>query len=70
MTIQHILLECRQFNQERSKHDIPNSLFKFLNNNVPINSLNINNILNSIKDTNLYKTIKLKKAKMYILFFF
>ncbi|KAF0767050.1 Uncharacterized protein FWK35_00001936 [Aphis craccivora] len=53
VSIKHLLLECRQFNEERAKHNIPNSLSECLNNE----PLNIRNTLQFVKDTNLYKTI-------------
>ncbi|XP_025405911.1 uncharacterized protein LOC112680124 [Sipha flava] len=53
ISIKHILLECRQFNEERTKHNIPSSIAVCLNNEPQ----NINSTLSFIRDTNLYKTI-------------
>ncbi|XP_025419689.1 uncharacterized protein LOC112690014 [Sipha flava] len=49
----HLLLECRQFNEERIKHNIPSSIAVCPNNEPQ----NINSTLSFIRDTNLYKTI-------------
>ncbi|CAI6367276.1 unnamed protein product [Macrosiphum euphorbiae] len=53
ISIKHLLLECRQFNEERTKHNIPSSLSVCLNNE----PLNINRTLSFIRDTNLHKTL-------------
>jgi hypothetical protein len=53
ISIKHILLESRQFDEEITKHNIPNILTECLNNK----PLNIYNILKYINNTNLYKTI-------------
>jgi len=53
ITIKHLLLECRQFNEERTKHNLPSSIAECLNNEPQ----NINSTLSFIRDTNLHKTI-------------
>jgi len=53
ISIKHLLLECRQFNEERTKHNIPSSIAECLNNEPK----NINSTPSFIKETYLYKTI-------------
>ena len=53
ISIKHLLLECRQFNDIRTKYNMPSTISECLNNE----PLNIYNTLSFIRDTNLYKTI-------------